>query len=239
MGYQTMTAATLRSTVRDITDLDTEDLSDSLLNLYIRDGYYRILDLEQRWTFLETSFTFSTVANQRAYTISALTADPIASVVSITDATGIGKRLEMVGYDTLEETYLGTYDTSGDPLFYAVWQGKIHLFPKPSTVRTLTARGYREPIDWVTTGGAVDASPNLHFALVYYACSRIFQSLEDAAMAEVYKRAFDEGVQLARANVTKPTSHAYTIVSAGRTKGRPTFNGWTATLGRNFDWSPY
>ena len=78
-----------------------------------------------------------------------------------------------------------------------------------------------------------------HFALVYYACSRIFQSLEDAAMAEVYKRAFDEGVQIARANVTKPTSHAYTILSAGRTKGRPTFNGWTATLGRNFDWSQY
>ena len=36
MAYQTMTAATLRSTVRDITDLDTEDLSDSLLNLLFR-----------------------------------------------------------------------------------------------------------------------------------------------------------------------------------------------------------
>lgn len=239
MAYQTMTAATLRSTVRDITDLNATDLPDSLLNLFIRDGYYRILDLEQRWTFLETSFDITTVVNQRAYTIADLTADPIASVVSITDAKGVGKRLEMVGYDTAETTYLGTYDTAGDPLFYSVWQGQIHLFPKPKTVRTLKARGYREPIDWATTGGAIDATPNLHFALVYYACSRIYQRFEDGAMAEVYKRAFDEGVQLAKLNISKPTSHAYTVLSAGRTKGRPTFNGWTATLGRNFDWSQY
>jgi hypothetical protein len=239
MAYQTMTATTLRSTVRDITDLDTEDLSDSLLNLYIRDGYYRILDLENRWTFLETSFSFNTVTNQRAYTIADFTADPISSVVSITDANGIGKRLEMVGYDTAEETYLGTYDTSGDPLFYAIWEGKIHLFPKPDNVRSLTVRGYREPTDWITDGDAVDATANLHFALVYYACSRIYQGLEDSAMSDVYKRSFDEGVTLARSSIVKPTSHAYTILSAGRTKGRPTFKGWTSTLGRNFDWSPY
>jgi hypothetical protein len=48
MAYQTMTASDLRATVRDITDLDAEDLPDSLLNLYLRDGYYRILDLEKR-----------------------------------------------------------------------------------------------------------------------------------------------------------------------------------------------
>jgi hypothetical protein len=42
MAYAQMTATSLRQTVRDITDLDSEDLPDSLLNLYIRDGYYRI-----------------------------------------------------------------------------------------------------------------------------------------------------------------------------------------------------
>ena len=43
MAYSTMTATQLRNTVRQIVDLDTEDLPDELLNLYIRDGYYRIL----------------------------------------------------------------------------------------------------------------------------------------------------------------------------------------------------
>jgi hypothetical protein len=232
VGYQTMTASVLRSTVRDIVDLDTEDLPDSLLNLYIRDGYYRILDLEKRWNWLETSFTFSTVANQRAYSISVFTADPISQVVSVVDNVGVGARLDMVGYDMAEQTYIGSYDTSGDPLFYAVWNGSIHLFPKPNDVRVLSVRAYREPIDWQTTGGAVDAAPSLHFPLVYYACSRIYQKLEDAQMAAVYKQAFDEGVQLARSSIMKPASHGQLIMAHGQTRGRPTFNGWVNRLGR-------
>lgn len=233
MAYNQLTGAGLRQTVRDITDLDSEDLSDSLLNLYLRDGYYRILDTEKRWPFLEKTFTFNTVANQRAYTISAFTADPIAQVVSIVDNTAIGLRLDMVGYDMAEQTYVGSYDTSGDPLFYAVWEGKIHLFPKPNNVRTLTVRAYREPIDWITTEGYVDASANLHFPLAYYACSRIYQRLEDSVMAAEYKRSFDEGVALAVQNIQKPTSHAHLRLNAGQTSGRPTFNGWLQMMGKN------
>ena len=183
--------------------------------------------------FLGEDFYFNTVANQRAYSISAFTADPMAQIVSIVDNTNVGLRLDMVGYDMAETTYVGSYDTAGDPLFYAVWQGQIHLFPKPNNVRTLTVRGYREPIDWITTEGYVDASANLHFPLVYYACSRVYQRLEDTVMAQEYKRSFDEGVSLARENIVKPTSHAHLRLNAGQTSGRPTFNGWLQMMGKN------
>ena len=206
MAYVKMTAEDLRQTVRDITDLDSDDLPDSLLNLYIRDGYYRILDMEKRWTFLEKSFTMNTIANQRSYTIANLTGDPISEVVSIVDSTGVGSRLDMIGYDEAERTYIGSYDIAGEPLFYAIWEGKIHLYPKPNNVRTLTVRGYREPIDWITSEGDVDASPNLHFPLVYYACSRVYQRLEDSVMSTEYKRSFDEGVILAKDSILKPSS---------------------------------
>jgi hypothetical protein len=232
MAYNQLTAAGLRQIVRDITDLDSTDLTDSLLNAYLRDGYYRILDAGDRWTFLEKTFTFNTVAEQRAYTISAFTADPIAEVISIVDPTGTGTRLDYISYDEGERTYMGSYDTSGDPLFYAVWEGKIHLFPKPNNVRTLTVRAYREPIDWITSEGYVDASPNLHYPLAYYACSRVYQRLEDTVMADAYKRSFDEGVALARQAILKPANHAHVVLSAGRTAGRPTYQGWLQSLGR-------
>ena len=233
MAYVQMSAANLRDTVRDITDLDTEDLPDSLLNLYLRDGYYRILDLEKRWSFLEKTFTFNTVAEQREYPISSFTADPISQVVSIVDNTNIGLRLDMVGHDMAEQTYVGSYDTSGDPLFYSIWEGKVHLFPKPNNVRTLTVRAYREPTDWINAEGNVDASANLHFALVYYACSRVYQRLEDTLMSGEYKRSFDEAVTLAAANISKPASHANLRLNAGQTSGRPTFNGWMQMMGKN------
>ena len=233
MAYKTMTAADIRQAVRDITDLDSTDVSDSLIDLYIRDGYYRILDTEKRWGFLEFSFTFQTAVGTRAYALETITSEPMGQISSIVDNTGSGYRLEMIGYDTAEQTYMGTYDTNGDPLFYSVWADSIHLYPKPDSVRTLTCRGYREPYDWLTEGGDVDAHPSLHFPLVYYACSRVYQQLEDAAMADVYKRSFDEGVALAIKNATTPTSHNTLRLTAGHTKYNPSYGGWLKSLGNN------
>lgn len=232
MAYRTMTAAELRTTVRNITDLDADDLPDSLLDLYIRDGYYRILDTEKRWPFLEYSFTFRTRDNVRSYTLADITDEPMSQISSIVDNRDTGYRLQMVAYDEAEQIYIGAYDTKNDPMYYAVWGGQIHLYPKPNGSFELTARGYREPFDWQTEGGNVDASPSLHFPLAYYACSRIYQQLEDASMADMYKRAFDEGVALAVNNTKIPNSHVPMILSGNKT-GRRTMQGWLESLGRN------
>ena len=233
MAYNTMTAAKLRETVRSITDLDVEDVSDAILDLYIRDGYYRILDLEKRWSFLETTFTFPARVGVRSYTIADLADEPVSQIVSVVDNTDIGYRLDYISYDEAEEVYVGSYDTNSRPLFYTVWNGQIHLYPKPDKNITLVCRGYREPYDWQTEGGDVDASPNLHFALVYYACSRIYQQLEDPTMSQVYKQSFDEGVALARKNIMEPTSHAPLILSQGKTGHRSSERAWLQSLGKN------
>lgn len=233
MAYSTMTAADIRTAVRNITDLDTDDLPDSLLNLYIRDGYYRILDTEKRWSFLEYSFSFTTQTGVRSYAFESITDEPMSQIVSIVDNRGVGYRLDMIGYDEAEQTYSGSYDTNGDPLFYAVWADQIHLYPKPNNSRVLTCRGYREPLDWQTEGGEVDAVPTLHFPLVYYAVSRVYQQLEDTTMAQIYKSSFDEGVALAVKNAQIPNSHMPLRLSTGKTSNRPTFKGWMESLGRN------
>lgn len=232
MAYSSMTAADIKSAVRTITDLDTDDLPDAILDLYIRDGFYRILDSEKRWSFLEFSFDFSTQTGVRAYDLETIASEPLGQVVSIVDNTNIGYRLDMIGYDEAERTYSGVYDTTGDPLFYAIWGGSIHLYPKPNNSRVLVCRGYREPLDWQTEGGEVDAVPSLHFPLVYYACSRVYQQLEDSAMADMYKRAYDEGLAMAIKNAVTPNSHNPMILSHGKTKYRPSYKGWLQSLGR-------
>lgn len=232
MAYNAMTAADIKSAVRTITDLDTDDLPDAILDLYIRDGFYRILDSEKRWTFLEFSFDFSTQTGVRAYDLETIASEPLSQVISIVDNTNIGYRLDMIGYDEAERTYSGVYDTTGDPLFYALWNGAIHLYPKPNNSRVLVCRGYREPFDWQTEGGEVDAVPSLHFPLVYYACSRVYQQLEDSAMADMYKRAYDEGLAMALKNAVTPNSHNPMILSHGKTKYRPSYKGWLQSLGR-------
>jgi hypothetical protein len=66
MAQVRMTRTDIINSVRAITEMDASDVSDALIQLYIRDGYNRIIDLERRWNFLEVSFTFNTVADQQA-----------------------------------------------------------------------------------------------------------------------------------------------------------------------------
>ena len=70
------------------------------------------------------------------------------------------------------------------------------------------------------------------FALVYYACSRVYQQLEDSAMAQLYKGSFDEGVALALKNATTPTSHNPMLLSSGMHRNG-SYNGWIKSLGSN------
>ena len=81
-----LTANDMVTNVRAITDTDATDVTDAVIKLYLRDGFNRIIDLERRWNFLEVSFSFTTVANQSAYTIDNYTAYDMREVVSILDA---------------------------------------------------------------------------------------------------------------------------------------------------------
>jgi hypothetical protein len=61
----------------------------------------------------------------------------------------------------------------------------------------------------------------------------VYQQLEDTAMAQMYKGAFDEGVALAVKNATTPNSHNLMRLNAGQTENRPTYSGWLRSLGSN------
>lgn len=225
-----MTPADIRTAVRSMMDLDATDLTDAVINLYMRDGYQHIINLERRWRFLEHSFSFTTVVGQRAYTIDSITSQPLREIVSIVVNDSTGTRLELVSFDEAESRYTGALDTPNRPLFYAVWDDKVHLFPKPDVAYQLNVRAYRDPIDWVTANTYVDAAESLHFPIVYYIVSRVYQTQENTSMAQMYKQSFDETVAIARKDLTRPDSAAPLVLSGGKT-GRRTHKGWLQSLG--------
>lgn len=228
-----MTADDIRTAVRNIMDLpDASDLSDSLINLYMRDGYNHIIDLERRWRFLEYSFNFNTVIGQRSYNLDAIAAYPLREIISLVDADNYGVRLEMMAYDEAEYKYLGSLDTPSRPLFFANWNDNVHLFPKPDAVYNITCRAYREPFDWITTNSFVDASVNLHFAIVYFIVSKVFQHQENTALALAYKQSFDEAVMGARRDVQRPDSYQPMVLS-GSGRHKRSMYGWLQSLGNN------
>lgn len=219
------TANSIVAHIRDITELDTSDVSTSVLKLYMRDGYNRIIDLERRWNFLEVSFTFNTIADQNAYTINDYTAYDMREIVSMVDPDNA--RLSYISYDVAEEQFLGPMPVLGQPLFYSMWADQIHLFPTPIDAFALTVRGYRNPDDWITDGTIVDGPDAFDIPLVYYVISRIYQSQEELQTASIYENSFNEAISLARKDLTRPPSATPTIFAGG-----PRIRRW-----KGLDWT--
>lgn len=219
--------------VRDITDLDEADLPTSLLRTFIRDGYERMINLERRWPFFETSAVLNTVAGQRDYPMSSIGDGNFREITSIVDNSMAGNRLRLVSIDDAERVWSATLDTASRPLYFVLWGDTIKLYPKPDAVYPLSIRGYRKPtFGWLTDAEEqVDCDDRLHTALAYYAISQAYKRQEDNEMAMVYKQSFDEAVSLARQDLMRVPSAAPIILSGGGPKFNERY--WLQQLGRS------
>ena len=225
------TTAELKDFVYDILDIDTDDLPSSLVYKYLKDGFQRVINMERRWPFLESTYSLSTVANQRDYAVSAIGSGDLREVVSIVDTSSSGNRLSLMSIDEAEAVWHGSFDTASRPLFFTEWGETIKLYPKPNAVYVLTVRGYRKPnyAPFTTTTLEVDCDERLHLAIAYYAISQAYKRQEDNEMASIYKQSFEEAVALARKDMMRASGHRPMIMSRGA--ARHSENYWLQSLG--------
>jgi len=225
----TMSLADVRTMVRNISDLDSVDLPNSIIDDAVKEAFQRIIALERRWPKYQETYTFNTVASQRPYTIS--TIGDIREIISLVDTSSAGSRLTMIPYDNAEDIWLGNTDVPSRPYFYAIWDAQLHLYPKPDAVYTITLRAYRNPVyTWLTnTSEAIDLDEWFHILLAYFVLARVYQRQEDPELSAMYLRSFEEGVAMARRDLMKTPSARPLLMSGGRQY--PTMRRWLQTLG--------
>ena len=224
-----MSLADVRTMVRNISDLDSVDLPNTIIDNAVKEAFQRIIALERRWPKYQETYTFNTVASQRPYTIS--TIGDIREVISLVDTSSAGSRLTMIPYDNAEDIWLGNTDVPSRPYFYAIWDAQLHLYPKPDAVYTITLRAYRNPVyTWLTnTSEAIDLDEWFHVLLAYFVLARVYQRQEDPELSAMYLRSFEEGVAMARRDLMKTPSARPLLMSGGRQY--PTMRRWLQTLG--------
>jgi len=224
-----MSLADVRTMVRNISDLDSVDLPNTIIDNAVKEAFQRIIALERRWPKYQETYTFNTVASQRPYTIS--TIGDIREVISLVDTSSAGSRLTMIPYDNAEDIWLGNTDVPSRPYFYAIWDAQLHLYPKPDAVYAITLRAYRNPVyTWLTnTSEAIDLDEWFHVLLAYFVLARVYQRQEDPELSAMYLKSFEEGVAMARRDLMKTPSARPLLMSGGRQY--PTMRRWLQTLG--------
>ena len=204
-----MNLSEIRDAVRTQMDLDEDDLSNATLDMYIREGYNRTIQLERRWPFFESSWSVTSSGS------SVSVPSTLAGIASIRD-TEENIRLIQIGSELAEDKFYGN-SSSGLPQYFSWWGSNITLYPTPTTDRGYTIRGWRKPTDWVAGGAAteVDADERLHIPLFHYACSLAYAQLEDPELENTYMRRWAATAEQAHEDIMRPQHHEPLVYNGG------------------------
>jgi len=208
-----LTLDAIRTFVRLHLDLDTEDLPDSLVDVFIREGSKRIEKASSRWPFYEKVWTVSTMAGQRSYPFTDIGTDVDQIAAILRD----DETLHWVGNDLY--SILNPIDATSQskPVQYAWWNDTLYLTPTPDSAYTLTVFGYRDPIDWIANGAGAqpDLPDELHNTVAIWALSKAYIQQEDPEMGSVYERQFADELTEFKRRITE-TPHPQPLVLNGQ-----------------------
>lgn len=209
-----MTAITLqeiRNQVRDTIELDETDISNSVLDLFVREGFDRIARWSRRWSFYEEDFTFTTVPLQGAY--------PFTSIDGTLETVdGVEHERWMclpISHQLVQGQYAGS-DTTGTPTNFSIWNDKVYLWPVPSEAITVTVRGYRKPTDWITqgSGASPDCPTEFHPLIVLWALHRAYMQQDDMQMGQTLRSMFGEQFKVLSEDYLRPLAAEPSIIGA-------------------------
>jgi hypothetical protein len=186
----------IRVAVRAQLDVDEEELPNPLIDLYARDGFEHIINTETRWPFYEQLWR-DLVATDGVLTVPT----DAREIVSVVGSNG---RLEHIDNMHVERLY-SQPATATYALVWSQMGSTIYLWPPPAGEWTVTLRGYRAPIDWVSQGAGaeVDGDERLHLAVVWFCCAAAYAQQEDEVLEATYTARFNETAGIARDSIMR------------------------------------
>jgi len=225
-----LTLAQMRTFVGELSDLDigfdaNDDISTDLVNGFIKEGFQKIVALSQRYPYYQSTYGFSTVADQRNYTnfgrilpsVVSVNISDIQQIIAVVNNTNGGNALVYLDQARCESIWVGTSDQAEIPAYFSIWAGQLNLWPKPDDVYSITIRGFRVPsLTWFSDENlSIDIDPQMQLPLINYVMARIFQFQEDPEMANEYMRGFEKAVAIIQGQLTAPSSNRQLIMSGG------------------------
>jgi len=240
----------------DIGPSTADDITEELVLQFLKEGYQRIVSLDTRWPWFQSSYTFSTIpdthnyysgmARTMAYSPDTpvspnaaalnLTLEDVQQVIAVINNTNSGNELVYIDHFKAQQIWVGTNDVAGIPAYWSLWSRQLFLWPMPdATTYTMTLRAFRAPdLTWLdnTDAGSeqlVDLNQELHMLLINFTMARIFQYQEDTEMAAVYMNHYNQGAAIIQQNLNAPSSNQPLILNGGLQLGGGAW--WTGVPG--------
>lgn len=197
----TMSPSDIRTYVYDHTDTEVEDIPTSVLDIFMEDGYNRLLGyFEDSPPWLQVEYSFTCEAGTSAYDLDTYTGlttpTPLQHVM---DVRGPRWTLRPTQHRQVRESWRQDSPPEGTPTEWSQWGRSIYLWPEPTAAEDYTIAGVRQPTDWLSTNSALDCPAEFHRVVADYTLGRAYAQQDDPEMATLYLDAFVPAIrQLAK-----------------------------------------
>lgn len=179
-----------RDLVRATLDLGVADLTDSLVDSWIREGLERAQG-RREWPFYETSWSFTTAVDDENYTFAAVAAAHPSGyeVEEIRSIRAQKWPLKPMPLEEMDRRSPLSSAREGTPTHWTTFSTNVFLYPRPTAVETLQARGIRKPADFVTAGdpaGTHDLPKEFDSVILNWAIGRAYAHQDEPQSAVYY-----------------------------------------------------
>lgn len=207
------TLQNIRDKVRTQVDLDSEDLPDTTLDLFIREAFDRTFASERRWPFFEETWTLTKAIGDT--TIDLPTATEVAFIQRIRSSDNFN--LTHISQQMAEDNFEGVTST-GTPELFSVWGEVINLWPTPDSAEelTYTMRGWRKPSWSGVAATELDGDVRLHAPIGWYAVALTYAQLEDPELEQVYMNRWGSALAEVRKDIMRPQYQEPIILNGGK-----------------------
>ena len=200
----------MRDFCRQQSGLDDSDVSVTLLDTLLREGWERTLAKSETWPFMESSWVRSVTAGDETVTAPS---DMLRYVALVRD-NGQKRKLARADLGVAEIQF---QNTSGVPTHFSEWGDEFYLFPKPAQDMTVTIRGYRRGQDtWLTNATLeCDADSRLHVPICWHTISAMFGTIEEFESSDFYFRSWSSAVDEFQTQIMRGAGYGGLVLAQG------------------------
>lgn len=224
-----MTVQDVRDYVRNVLEVDDEELMDMLLDVWLAEAQGHIQASFEPFVFYQVAISLTTSSQVNAF------ADIVhtngAPIQSIDVVEGDQYALKPLPHASAIKRWAYGDNNSGKPTHWSEFADSLYLWPSPEESGDYTIHGQRDAVVAVEAADELDLPEPFHPLVAEFVLARGYEFEDDDIMSQIKFNRCEQSIDLLRRRYKR--AHVPGIQVLG---GNPTFQGVSTADRLIFDW---